>query len=102
MEKYVLEEMNLHDLRRIGRQIGVKAPSGLQKKDLIDAIIRVDKGIDNPVFSKKGRPSLDGFKEIKVRNVEAQEVMVMEKIKLLNDIKGKVKELKKLVDEFLK
>ncbi|MBR2614673.1 MAG: Rho termination factor N-terminal domain-containing protein [Clostridia bacterium] len=47
----------LYELRLIGREIGVKSPTSLTKKELVEKIIEIKKGKQKPVFSKKGRPS---------------------------------------------
>ena len=58
--KYSIEELNafnLHSLRILARNFGVKSPSSLKKSVLVDEILNIQNGIKNPYFSnKKGRP----------------------------------------------
>ena len=54
---FQLYEMNIHDLRNIAREVGVKAPTTLTKKVLIDEIIQIESGNKQPCIpTKKGRP----------------------------------------------
>ncbi|MBQ8426663.1 MAG: Rho termination factor N-terminal domain-containing protein [Clostridia bacterium] len=57
--KEELERKNVHTLRQIGREKGVKAPSSLKKGDLIEQILGIEKGEIAPCFSTGGRPVLD-------------------------------------------
>ena len=58
MNKTELNKLSLHSLRIIGRDIGVKSVSTLNKQTLIEKIERIEQGKDAPYFSKKGRPPL--------------------------------------------
>ena len=49
-------EFHLTDLRRFARKIGVKSPTKYNKDKLIEKIIEIEKGIEEPFYSKKGRP----------------------------------------------
>ncbi len=51
-----LEQINIHSLRNIAREIGVKSPSCLKKKELIDEIILIKSGKKPPSLTIKGRP----------------------------------------------
>ncbi len=57
---YDLEQLytiNIHDLRNLAREIGVKAPTSLKKKALIHEIIQIKSGEKQPcVVTKRGRP----------------------------------------------
>lgn len=54
----ILEEQHLTKVREIGRQIGVKAPAGLDKPALIEEIILIQEGKKKPVArNKKGAPT---------------------------------------------
>jgi hypothetical protein len=54
---FQLYEMNIHSLRNIAREVGVKSPTTLTKKALIDEILQMERGIKQPCMStKKGRP----------------------------------------------
>lgn len=56
--KEQLEGMHLHDLRAIGRNIGVKSPTSKTKTELINKILAVFKGEEKPYFTKVGRKVL--------------------------------------------
>ena len=56
MKNNVLENMTLYELRELGRGIGVKSPSSLRKKQLIEKILKIQKGEEKPTFSCRGRP----------------------------------------------
>lgn len=66
--KAELEKIQIHVLRDIGRQLGVKSPSSLKKSQLIEQIMAVDSGRVEPNFTKKGRPSLG--KECKTKKIQ--------------------------------
>ncbi|MBR2330222.1 MAG: Rho termination factor N-terminal domain-containing protein [Clostridia bacterium] len=52
-----LYEMNIHALRNIAREVGVKSPTTLKKKELIDEILQMESGNQQPCIpTKKGRP----------------------------------------------
>ncbi|MBE5756554.1 MAG: hypothetical protein E7342_02025 [Clostridiales bacterium] len=53
-----LEKRSLHDLRLMGREIGVKSPTSLVKKELIEKIVLVSNGQVAPYRTKKGRPTI--------------------------------------------
>lgn len=55
LEKLML--MNLHELRKIGIQIGVKAPTEKNKEELVNAILDVSSGKVMPYKTNVGRPS---------------------------------------------
>ncbi len=55
MDKILLNEKALYELRLIARNIGVRHPTSFRKKDLIDKILRIESGIDTPYFGTKGR-----------------------------------------------
>lgn len=57
-EKTFLESLSLVSLRDVGKSIGVKAPTGLTKKELLQAILDVQEKKVEPHFSKRGRPPL--------------------------------------------
>ncbi len=54
--KEYLERLSIYDLRQLGRDSGVKAPTKLRKQELIVEIINVQNGKSLPHFSNKGRP----------------------------------------------
>ncbi len=53
--KKTLDDMVLHDLRKIGRAVGVKSPTTQQKPDLIASILDVEYGRTPPTNSRRGR-----------------------------------------------
>lgn len=53
--KEQLKCMHLHDIRTIGRNIGVKSPTSKTKTELIDKILAVQNGKEKPCFSRVGR-----------------------------------------------
>lgn len=57
--KKELEKLPLYLLRQKGREIGVKAPSSLNKRKLIEAIMDVTLGKVKPTASNRGRPVLN-------------------------------------------
>ena len=59
MTEEELNKQSIHSLRILGREIGVKSPTSLNKKDLISAIVKIRHGEMTPhVPVKKGRPTL--------------------------------------------
>ncbi len=52
-----LMEMNIHDLRRIGSQLGVRAPTDKNKQQLVKCIMDVSSGRVAPYKTNVGRPS---------------------------------------------
>lgn len=93
---------NIHSLRQIAREIGVKAPTSLAKDDLIEAIIRIKEGIDKPSYSNKGRPALEGVDETKTFSSNQRELAIMKDLKLLKEIKKTFSKLVELFNELLK
>ena len=56
-EKEELSNIDVHSLRNLAREIGVRAPTSLKKAELIDEIIQIKKGVKQPYTLKKaGRP----------------------------------------------
>lgn len=54
-ERETLKRAHLYDLRRMGREVGVKAPAALKKNELINQILAVKRGEIPPHFTNKGR-----------------------------------------------
>ncbi|MBQ7453200.1 MAG: hypothetical protein IJS68_02910 [Clostridia bacterium] len=54
-----LYNLNIHDLRKLGSQVGVKSPSSLNKADLVSSILSIVLGVSSPYKQKdkRGRPS---------------------------------------------
>jgi len=55
MIKSELSKKSLHELRILGRKVGVKSVSTLKKQALIDNIIDIANGIKQPSFNNLGR-----------------------------------------------
>ena len=55
MIKSELSKKSLHELRILGRKVGVKSVSTLKKQALIDNIIDIANGIKQPSFNNFGR-----------------------------------------------
>lgn len=55
MTNIELSKKSLHELRILGRKIGVKSVSTLKKQDLIENIIDITNGIKQPSFNNRGR-----------------------------------------------
>ena len=113
-EKEQLEQTNIHPLRNIAREVGVKSPTSLKKNVLIDEIIQIQSGKKRPQSSpRKGRPVKHGIEYnnteqqfVENKKVEKEEkekenfVDLEKKIKkeLINSILEKIeKELNKLL-----
>jgi hypothetical protein len=80
----LLQTHSLHDLRSLGREIGVRAPSKFTKSELIEEILLVDEGKKKPYFTKRGRPDKDGrrVKEENLRREQIEKLIDEELIKL--------------------
>lgn len=74
MTENELNKKPLYELRRIGRQIGVKASSSLKKSVLIERIIDVESGKIPPTFSSRGRPTLLYEKKVYFNNSILKEI----------------------------
>ena len=62
MSKILISELKsykLSELRTLGREVGVKAPSTLKKDDLIEKIIDILDGVTPPHNTIRGRPKLN-------------------------------------------
>ena len=74
---FQLYEMDIHTLRNIAREVGVKSPTTLTKKALIDEILQIESGNKQPCMpTKKGRPPKNNGANQKLEN----EKIVDEKI----------------------
>ena len=78
-EQRNLEKHNIHELRALGKKIGVKSPASLNKKDLVDQILEIKFGKKSAVTETRGRPMkkvyedyeynvFSGFGELSVGN----------------------------------
>ena len=59
MIKSELMHNSLHELRIIGRKLGVKSVTTLKKNELIENIIDISTGDKKPTFTKQGRKPYD-------------------------------------------
>ena len=55
MTNIELSKKPLHELRVLGRKVGVKSVSTLKKQALIDNIIDIANGLKQPAFNNRGR-----------------------------------------------
>ncbi len=91
-KREVLSQINIHSLRTIGRDVGVKAPTALTKSVLIDEIIKIQSGEKKPcVPSKTGRPAGRCITEIQVNSNPNEKLNIIKikkqaKRELINDI----------------
>lgn len=93
-----LNTLNLHSLRTYAREIGVKAPTSLVKKQLINEILLIQSGKKQPhISSKKGRPTsnvieknfFETLEKINLKEQEKKQIIKLVLIKLeqvLNEI----------------
>ena len=59
--KEQLEKFSVYDLRKIARNIGVKSPTILKKRQIIDEIMQIQSGLKQPnIPSKRGRTVMKG------------------------------------------
>ena len=66
---FQLYEMDIHALRNIAREVGVKSPTTLTKKALIDEILQIESGNKQPCIpTKKGRPPKSNGANQKLEN----------------------------------
>ena len=104
-ERKQLYEINIHDLRILARKIGVKAPTKLKKKELIDEILKIESGKKQPCApSNRGRPLK---KCVENRAIEKEEPLVesnpMDAIKEIKKefINSLLKQIEKKLNELL-
>ncbi len=72
-----LEKTELHDLRKIGKKIGVRAPTRLKKADLVENILAVQSGKVQPYFSAIGRPSMKNTLTVKKQKRSVEQIVRM-------------------------
>ncbi len=84
--KEALLKLGIYDLRAIARQVGVKAPTTLNKDQIINGIVSLLGGKEKPQHSSLGRPSKDNrsfneaLKLIKYESVPKEEYYTPKKI----------------------
>ena len=88
MEKEIYFDYDIYgiyELREIGRLKGIKSPTKYRKKDLMEAIIKIDKGERLPEEkSKQGRPPSKITIE-KLKKYECNDCPVLKNFKLILD-----------------
>ena len=104
-ERDYLEELNVHCLRIIGREAGVKAPATLRKKILIEEIVAIQSGEKQPAKpTNKGRPIKNFVTEMSAE--EEKEIIDRLTIIAENEVKKKfiayvLSEVEKKLNEIL-
>lgn len=88
MNREELSLMSIHELRVLGRNLGVKNTTSKKKSILIDKILDISSGKELPCFSQLGRPpyKTNFCNKIEKRNLTDYE------IKKIDEILSKAKE----------
>jgi hypothetical protein len=88
-------QYGIHDLRRIGRNIGVKGPTSLRKSDLIQRILEIEAGIEPAAPpSKRGRPVRDESNLARVQIIERPQADLSPLIAELEKLESAVSKIK--------
>jgi len=60
-EQIIYKDYNVHELKKIARDVGVKCPTSLKKAELIEQIEKIKSGKQQPYFNNngKGRPPIE-------------------------------------------
>ena len=74
MTREELYERNTHELRTLGRRVGVKCPSKLKKEDLVDSILKIEKGLIAPYHTNMGRPIKKGSTHISLSKDDVEKI----------------------------
>ncbi|MBQ7579599.1 MAG: hypothetical protein IJT25_03625 [Clostridia bacterium] len=66
-----LYNLNIHELRKLGSQVGVKSPSSLNKESLVEAIFSIVVGDIKPYKQKdrRGRPQKATIEDVSLTNL---------------------------------
>jgi hypothetical protein len=80
MTREKLSLKSIHELRTLGREIGVKSPTSCNKDKLIDRIIAVDTGRVKPFFTQKGRPPYKSKGKGERKSLSVKEIEQIDKI----------------------
>lgn len=66
-------ELNIHELRKFGQEIGVRSPSSLNKADLVENIYAIITGIQLPYKQKdkRGRPAKATINDNLLNNIKS-------------------------------
>lgn len=102
--KFNLEELPLFRLRKIGREVGVKAPTALKKKVLIQEILDILNGRKDPTITNKGRPCNQDADFGKSKGFSRDENIEKEMLLLKHQIKTEmnrfIEKINKLMEDF--
>ena len=73
LDKELLKQKSIYELRIIGRELGVKAPTKLKKQVLIHCILERIEGKTQPFISNRGRrPLIINVNELNLQNSKAE------------------------------
>ncbi len=92
-----LQKISIHTLREMGRAFGIKAPTGLTKSQLIQALIDIENGTVKPHVStsNRGRPALSMDNPSSISQIEA-----LDKLRRIQELITKCeKEIMKIILE---
>ena len=91
MTNIELSKKSLHELRVLGRKVGVKSVSTLKKQALIENIIDITNGIKQPSFNNRGRkPCISTSDKV---SINQEKLFLIEK--LLDKTKKEILEILK-------
>ena len=82
MKRLSFEDLPLYRLRKIGREVGVKAPTSLNKATLLDEISKILSGEKVPHNTTKGRPVREDF-EVAPNGMFCKKEMLKRELMLL-------------------
>ena len=100
MNKERLSKKSIYELRIIGRELGVKAPTKLKKQELIYAIIERNLNLVEPYSTTRGRPPLSAPE--KYKNLLQNEKSLSDlKNELVNKIETVLEKAKKEILKIL-
>ena len=93
-DKNDLENLGIHELRKLARTIGVKAPTTKRKSDLINEILLIKSGNALPHITRLGRPALESMVTIEQSSLKNK--LTEEKLdELLFNLKQQILDLLK-------
>lgn len=93
--KEQLDQINIHALRNIAREVGVRSPTSLNKQPLIDEIMQIASGNKQPHRSTRGGRHVKNFVIEDINNQKDSEL-----VRIKKGINAKVK--KEFIDFVLK
>ncbi len=80
MQKYTVEELeqkSIFEMRAIAKEVGVPAPTKLNKAELVDLVYKISNGkMDPPVAPRRGRPKKEDAKTAEPKQSQKQETHV--------------------------